>query len=158
MTKKILLAGEEITNERDRLIANYHPHLAPISDLIAIVIKEKASKVGTKVIAAQTKKANDLIKLLSNKDYVFVIELATDIWAGLTPDEQTALLDHQLCYCKAEEKDDGSIKYYLDKPDLGFFRDEVERHGWWSTSKSKATEHEINNVFGPKDGTEMILN
>lgn len=145
------LAGEDVTTTRDTLISKYHPHLALIKDEIAIVFKEKGSAVGDKKIRGCTKKAGKMIQLLSGKEFVFVIEIGNDLWQEMSDDERVALLDHQLCYCKGEEKDDGSIKWYLDRPDVIYFRDEVTRNGWWSTSGQAPETAYIEKVFGKFD-------
>jgi hypothetical protein len=146
------LAGPDIQTTKDNLIANFHPHLATISDEIVVIFKDKASVVGEKQVLGAVKKASKIIETLTGKTFVFVLELAADTWKDLTDDERIALLDHLLHYCGGEEKEeDGSMRWFIDRPDVMYFRGEVERHGFWKTSGFKAPAHEIDNLFGKKD-------
>lgn len=143
-------AGAEVTASVKDLIAKYHPHLALHDDEIAVLFKEKASSVGDNVVLGKTAKASPLLALLADKPYKFVITLAADEWQNLSDNQKLALLDHHLCYCKAEETDQsGETKFWVQPPDVAFFQAEIERHGFWRTSGSPATKNVLEELFGP---------
>lgn len=132
MAVDIWIASSDVQDVVSKLIATHHPDLALVSDDIAILFREKASKSGGNVILGKTKKAPNLLSVLGNKDYKFILELAADKWMDLTGEQQTALLDHLLCHCGVEEDPkSGDIKYTIKSPDLYFFSQELERHGNW---------------------------
>tara|TARA_B110000503_G_C6750074_1_gene251214 strand:+ start:27 stop:488 length:462 start_codon:yes stop_codon:yes gene_type:complete len=132
MAVDIWIASKDVTDVITTLIANFHPDLALISDEIAVLFREKASKSGGRVVLGKTKKAPSLLSLLGGKEYRFILELAADEWKTLDGKQQTALLDHLLCQCSVEEDEkSGDIKYTIKSPDLFFFSAELERHGNW---------------------------
>lgn len=59
----------------------------------------------------------------------FVIELNYDVWRTLLPEQQRAVMDHELCHCGRAETEDGESVYYLRKHDLEEFSEIVERYG-----------------------------
>jgi hypothetical protein len=148
MASEMWLAEEEVDMAKDSLIGKYHTHLAEISQDIAIVFKDKASEKLGKKIPGQTKKANKLVNLLAKRELVFVIELANDVWQDLSDQERMALLDRQLCFCAAIEKEDGTKKWAIALPDACYFKAEVQRHGFWYTSGDRAEDVIVNKVFG----------
>jgi len=128
-----------MTTIRD-LIAKYHPDLAICDDEIAVIFKEKAGTVGDAVVAGKSAKAPKILGILGDIDYKFVITLGADVWQQLTDPQRVALLDHHLCACRAEENPQtGMIRFYIALPDVAFFKDEIERHGFWRTSGQPAT-------------------
>lgn len=142
-------ASEEIYETMKDLITNHHPNLATIIDEIAILFKEKATQVGDTVIPGKTSKASPLLGLLSERDWKFVITLAEDEWSQMTNKQRVALLDHHLCACGAEENaKSGEMKYFVKVPDVSFFKDEVERHGFWRTSGASPQPDHIQELFG----------
>ncbi len=142
-------AGEDIHRTMKDLIAKYHPHLATIVEEIAVVFKEKATQIGDAVVAGKTAKAPPLVGILTESNFQFVITLAEDEWNGMTDKQKVALLDHHLCACGAEEEEkSGEMKYFVRIPDVSFFKDEVERHGYWRTSGAAAEPNHIQELFG----------
>lgn len=146
-------AGPEVYTAMENLIAN-NPSLkdlALIDDEILIVMKEKASVSGGTVITGKTSKANNLLGVVGEKPYKFVITLAADEWQGLSPDHQEALLFHHLSACGIEENpDSGEIRCFVRLPDVSFFRDEVEKYGFWRTSGATAEPDMITDLFGER--------
>lgn len=141
MAVDIWIASKDVSDVVTTLIANYHPDLALVSDEIAVLFREKASKSGGRVVLGKTKKAPNLLSILGGKEYRFIIELAADEWQNLDGKQQTALLDHLLCQCGVEEDEkSGDIKYTIKSPDLFFFSEELERHGNWRPSEMTAEE------------------
>lgn len=142
-------AGDDVMNTVQDLVSKYHPDLVCCTDEIAVVFKEKASTVGDVVVAGKTAKAPKLLGILGDVDYKFVITLGADEWQSLSDPKRIALLDHHLCACGAEENPkNGSIRFYVRIPDVSFFKDEVERHGFWRTSGATPTDSYISDLFG----------
>ena len=141
MAVDIWIASKDVYDVAKALIAKYHTHLAVIEDEIAIVFREKASKSGGRVVLGKSKKAPNIISVLGSKSYKFVLELAADEWQSLNGKQQTALLDHLLCYCGGEEDEKtGGMKWLLRSPELSFFEDELSRHGNWRPSEKTEEE------------------
>lgn len=141
-------AGDEIMTSVRDLIAKYHPHLALCDDEIAVLFKDKASQVGDVTILGKTTKGSPLLALLADKAYKFVITLAADEWQNLTDKQRLALLDHHLCACKAEEDPNGATKYWVQPPEVGFYQQELERHGFWRTTGTAAPKNVLEELFG----------
>lgn len=138
------------------LIAKFHPHLATISKQIAVTFKEKATEVGGVKILGKVGKAPTLLGVLGEIDYKFVIELPQDEWLRLTDQERVALLDHYLCGCGAiENEKTGEMRYFKRPPHVVFYREEVERHGFWRNGSKKAPDANlIEELFGKADDEE----
>ena len=144
-------AGSDVTNTMRDLVKKYHPHLATITEEIAILFKDKASQVGDLVVAGKASKAPALLPILSETNWKFVIILATDVWQGLSDKQKLALLDHYLCACRADEDEKThEVSYYIQPPDVSFYRDEVTRHGFWRTTGAQMKEDLIAELFGEK--------
>jgi len=153
-------AGDEVYKTMQTLIAN-NANLAPLAivdDEILIVFKEKATKSGCQVITGTTAKANALLSVVSEGDYKFVITLAGDEWLNMTMSEREALLFHHLCACGVEENpDSGEMKCFVKRPDVSFFREEVEQYGFWRTSGATPEPDYINELFGvPKQQAPAV--
>ena len=142
-------AGDDVLNTIKDLITKYHLDLALCSEEIAVIFKEKSSKVGDAVVSGKTSKASKLFGVLGETDWKFIITLGADTWEELTDAQRVALLDHHLCACGAEENQQtGNIKYFVRLPDVAFYQDEIERHGFWRTSGSPIKPDLIKDLFG----------
>jgi len=137
------------------LIAKYHPHLATIVGQIAVLFREKAGKAGEHVVFGKSKKAPSLLGVLGDVDYKFIIEIAADEWQGLADGEKVALLDHHLCACRGtEDEQTGDMRFFLQPADVAFYREEVERHGFWRSKSGKTADADlIMDLFGPDQAT-----
>jgi hypothetical protein len=148
-------AGTEVYKTMETLIAN-NANLAPLAlvdDEILIVFKEKASKNGDHVISGKTAKANALLSIVDpeQKDWKFVITLAGDEWQSMSDADREALLFHHLCACGVEENPEtGNMKCFVRLPDVSFFREEVEKYGFWRTSGTTPEPDLIDELFGEK--------
>lgn len=146
------MAEDEVINTVKELIANHHPDLVQVEDQIAVLFREKASKSGDVSILGKSKKAPGVMSVLGSKDWKFIIEIADDEWGSLNNKQRVALLDHHLCACRVEldEQHGGVKKCYLQQPDVSFYRDEVERHGFWRSGRTfKPPENDlISDLFG----------
>ena len=76
MAVDIWIASKDVSDVVTTLIANYHPDLALVSDEIAVLFREKASKSGGRVVLGKTKKAPNLLSILGGKEYRFIIEFS----------------------------------------------------------------------------------
>ena len=130
------------------LVANHHPHLALYVDEIAVIFKDKTSKIGDAVVLGKTAKAPAILNVLGDGSYKFIITLAANEWKDLSGAEQLALLDHHLCGCRVQEEDSGAIKTWVQPPDVAFYKGELERHGTWRTSGTAASPDLIQQLFG----------
>ena len=144
-------ADKSLYDTVKELIANHHTDLVDVEDEIAIIFREKASKTGDgRVHLGKSRKAPPLLGVLTTTDYKFVIELAGDEWNSLNNKERLALLDHHLCACRVEkDQTTGEIKKCWIQPPVGFYREEVERHGWWRTGHvTPPDQTTIDVIFG----------
>jgi len=146
-------AGDEVYKTMQTLIAN-NLNLAPLAlvdDEILIVFKEKAGKNGDHVIAGKTSKAAPLLAVVDEKDWKFVITLAGDEWQSMLDKDREALLFHHLSACGVEENPDThKTKCFVRLPDVSFFREEVEKYGFWRTSGATPEPNLIDELFGDK--------
>lgn len=149
---EIWKAGPEVMKKVQKLIANYHPHLALIEEDIAVVFREKATEKAGKVIMGATKKATPLLAVLTDKKftYKFIVEIGADVWKELDDRQQSALLDHHLCAMKVEEDpNSGETKCSLRPADFVGYKEEVERWGMWRPMDDE-TLSVIEEMFGKK--------
>lgn len=149
MAVDIWLASKDVNDVVTTLISKFHPDLALVDEEIAVLFRERASKSGGRVVLGKAKKAPNVLSVLGDKEYKFILEVAADEWQTLDGKQQTALLDHLLCHCKVEEDEkSGDIKYSLKTPDLFFFSEELERHGNWRPSEQTDEEkEEVENLL-----------
>jgi len=135
---ELWFAEDEIKNTVKELISKYHPDLVVVEDQIAILMREKASKTGEYVKLGASKKAPTVMNVLGTKDWQFIIEIADDEWKSLNNKQKVALLDHHLCSLRVEldEQTQGVKKTFIQPPDVAFYKDEVERHGFWRSGRT----------------------
>lgn len=145
---ELYVAEDSILQSVKDLIGKYHPDLALVSDEIAVVFKEKSSKVGDVDVVGKTSKATPLLGILGDTKWKFVITLAADAWTEMSDRDRLALLDHHLCACGVKEDKDGNPKCFVKIPDVSFFQGEVERHGFWRTSGVAADPTDFQKLFG----------
>ena len=146
-------AAPEIYGMMQNLIANHQAlsGLALIDDEILIIMKDKATETGGVVIAGKTSKANNLLGLVGEKPYKFVITLAADVWTSLSDHDREAMLFHYLMACGIEENpDSGVMKTFLRPTQFNFYREEVEAFGFWHTSGTTPDAALIEELFGEK--------
>lgn len=143
-------ADDTVLNTVRDLIGNYHPHLALVDKEILVVFKERAGRAGNVLTPGKSKKANPLLGVVSETNWKFILELADDEWKTYTDPQRVALLDHLLCGCQVEEDPDTHmIKCSVVPPDVVFYKDEIERHGFWRAQGSPKSEDLIAELFGP---------
>jgi hypothetical protein len=126
---------EEIAKE---LITLHHPHLqtARIAYLMKQADPDKPPVIkrqGKHAKAGLARTVPALYYCLTGFD--FIIEIREGWWDMLTLDQQTALVDHELCHCQRD--DDG---WYLVDHDVEEFRAILSRYGFWKDGLEQFVE------------------
>lgn len=137
-------ASDDVYSTLKKLIHAYHDRLIMYQDEIAVVFKQKKSKAGDVEVWGGVSKAPKILNgvLDENQKFQFIITLAYDAWCELSDTQRMALLDHYLCACRVEPTDNGD-KLYLSSPDVSFYQEEFERHGFWRTTGIKIDSKDI---------------
>lgn len=135
-------AGDDVMQAVENLVRHYHPHLLPFVDRIAVLFKTgSAAKIG------QVSKASPQMGVLADKPYAFVIRLSEEGWVGLSDNHRMALLDHLLCACRTAEDPNAATVFSIEKPELEYYRGEIERNGFWQHSGAGGAEL-AGRIFG----------
>ena len=146
-------ASAETHDKLKDLIASHHTHLVDVLDDIVIIFKEKASKKGDLIVYGKTSKAPAILSLLGEREWKFLIEIGYDAWQKLNDTQQTALLDHQLCFITGKEDEQtAAMKYSLTEPDVSYFTEEIARNGHWRpviNLDAETEEGSSNESVGP---------
>lgn len=144
-----ILFGEFEAAERiaEELISLHHPHLASAKFLFCC--RNKAQKQGGKQVPGYIKKASPLERHLSHKwlkhdedsaDFIMVIAL--DVWNDFDPKKRTALIDHLLTRCVADENEaTGEMKFSMRPPEVQEFPEVVSRNGLWNEGIISLVDH-----------------
>lgn len=122
------------------LIAKHHTHLADVR--VEYVYRSKHSKTAGRAVYGKARKVSGLIAFLAVNsqapvdadpgDEFFVIEIAADLWLTLSAKERKALVDHELCHCRADfDEDKDQIVLSIRGHDVEEFTEIIERHGVW---------------------------
>lgn len=108
------------------LIDEHHPDLTDAD--IVYVFRDPPAKTGGKEQWGKARKITGLNAYLAEHHAFLVVEIALDIWKSLTPAEQHALVDHELCHCDWDPHHGPSIVPH----DIEEFVAVVSRHGLWN--------------------------
>ena len=142
-------AKKEVYATAKQLIAKHLPDLVMLEDDIAILFREKSPEVDGKPVAGTTAKAPEILGILGDKDWKFIITLGADVWDELADKERQALLFHHLSACGLKENPTtGNTKYFKKPPDVAFYEDEVKLFGFWRTSGTQPEDDVIADLFG----------
>lgn len=110
-----------------RLIPQFHPYLSGAT--ILFLFTDKRRKKCDRVKLGSAAKMNDLQKFLSSglesveSGYDYLIILDANEWAFMSNDEQSRLVDHELCHCKVFVKSGKNWVRLPDGSDLSEFAD-----------------------------------
>lgn len=131
---EIYVAGPEVTELAERVIREYRPEL--LTAEIRYVFKDKASKRNGKVVIATARKASSRDNVIYSTpgnqiDLEFIIQIGADAWMPLSPDQQKAVLHHELRHCGYKENKDGDLVPVIIPHDLEEFSDVIEAHGFY---------------------------
>jgi hypothetical protein len=144
MARQMYKPAPDVEKIARQLIHKHHPHL--MKRRVEFAFTGKAPKNGTREVWGTARIVNGLSAFLANKDQVeefdadgmnedfFVICISEPIWGLLSERRRKALVDHELCHCWVEEKDDGGTCLKLVHHDLEEFGAVVERWGVWRDS------------------------
>ncbi len=127
-----------------QLIVRYHPNLS--SATFRFLCRNKASLRAKEKVPGYVKKASPMDKHLCGGECDFIMVIALDVWNDLNERARTALIDHLLMRCNAEEDPKtGEMKYSVRAPQVQEFPEIALRHGRWN----EALE-ELGNSLKPK--------
>jgi hypothetical protein len=141
MARSKFKPAPEVEKIARELIREHHGHL--LKRRVEFVFQEKAPKSGTKEIWGTARIMNGLAAFMANRDQVeeyddeamnedfFVITISEPVWGLLSERCRKALIDHELCHCWVEEKDEGGTSLKLVHHDLEEFGSVVQRWGVW---------------------------
>lgn len=154
-------AGKDTYQIVDHLVATKFPHLALIHDSvdsghesqILIIFREKAGKASGRLTLGTTKKAPQILHVVTGHEYKYVIELAGDVWLNeLNDKEREALLFRQLCACAVEEDpESGEIKCGIAAPDVQYYYSELDAYGDWMPRLDEEEDEKQGAVSGARD-------
>lgn len=128
----------------ERLIEQYHEHLADAKIAIAWRYGWKANADG-RVVLGQAKKGSDLDREMHGFDFVILLNHEAVNGGSLNDKQIEAVIDHELCHCQVskdqngERKTDenGRVVYRIRKHDIEEFQEIVARHGCWKDELEK---------------------
>lgn len=126
--------SDELKQVAERLIANYHPHLANAK--IAYIFKDKCSRRNLTLDGSEqqivwgsaSKMGSGKYEILTGKD--MAIEIGYDEWQQWNSTQRDFVVDHYLSQLSGEEDDkNGEMKFFTIPVPIGFFPDVINRHG-----------------------------
>lgn len=117
--------------EADRLvwhvIEKWHKHLEGAS--IVALGRPKAAKKDGKTVFASLSLATPKDRALLDHECDYILTIGLDAWATLTPKQQLACIDHEMCHGLGYDPEKGT--WLLVGHDVEEFAVIVQRHGWW---------------------------
>lgn len=143
---------EEVYGVMDTLVAEHHPHLVEAEAEIALIWLLTPSYSSGKLILGRAQRAatmaNALAGLVAKKnhrDFNFVISLDAGAWERLAPDQREAVMDHLLCHCFCELKEqdpngNAGWQWKIRRHDIEEFTEVVQRHGLYMTDLQEFVE------------------
>jgi hypothetical protein len=118
----------------------HHTDLAAQDARLCILMRSPAATRRGKTVLGTAAKASAKDCALLGEDVQFIITLSQDDWKVMPDRQKRALLDHELCHCRAEVDDDGETKWSLAGHDIEEFTDILKRHGAWNDSIVQVVE------------------
>lgn len=121
-------ANEEIHETMRELVGKHHPDLALVVDEILIVFMEKGGKA---TVPGSASRVSPMMNLVGGTSYKFMIVLPADKWEHeMTSREREILLNHHLFSCRVDEEPiTAELKFYMARPDVIAFAENVEIYG-----------------------------
>jgi hypothetical protein len=154
----------------DKLIGEYHPHLALAKIALAWNHAWKCDK-DSKLVLGKCKKASDLDReissLIDGEPYDFVILLNFPVWSSedFGPLQKRALIDHELSHAAADMAEDGETQktdskgrlcWRIRKHDIEDFAEIVGRYGFYHQALEKFVRSCVKKEQG-KFGKQLKL-
>lgn len=125
---KVYQASEEVMTVAAELIATVHEHLVQ-ANICYLFRTDEWTKKG-RYIYGKAYKVPEQWRYLSGYDLLMVINRS--VWTTLTPEQRTALVDHELCHFERIDDAAGNVKSWtLVDHDVEEFIGVVRRHGLW---------------------------
>lgn len=148
----------EVEKIAGKLIHNHHGHLSSVR--IEYVFSDKTAKRKGKPIWGEARLISGISSFLAGNnptldqveeasveespvdDGFFTVIISKPVFDSLPVSHREALIDHQLCHCRAglkKPKGGGEAKTYLSlaSHDVEEFTEIVERHGLWTEEAKK---------------------
>jgi hypothetical protein len=95
--------------------------------------RNKASSSGGEKVPGTIKKASPMERHICGGECDFIMTISLDVWNDLNPVQRTALVDHLLTRCVAQEDEkNGEMKYRVRPPQVQEFPEIAERYGTWN--------------------------
>lgn len=130
------------------LIPKYHVHLEEFA--LRIVYRSRARNAGYQRVAGGTAEiirgrfayfamTEEEIEMqrehFENPYQMFWMEIGLDVWETFSPEQQIALVDHELCHFHVEiDEEKSEPTLVIKEHDVEEFEAIVRRHGAWSGS------------------------
>lgn len=136
MAVEYFKASEDIQERVRELVMKNHHDLVICVREILVMFRTTAARRGGERVPGKASKVTAREKALMDEEFIFMLEVAEDVWKEMTYVQQEALLDHLLMHCRATENPKtGKETYKLVPPDLMVFRENIERYGMWFPSE-----------------------
>lgn len=119
-------ATPEICQQVADIATKWHERLNGRS--VAVIMQETATKRRGKAILGTCCRPPPKMLPLLEAGVEFVICLPLDMWTVLTPEQRTAVIDHELCHCGISAENG---EPYIKAHDYEEFADIAIRHGAW---------------------------
>lgn len=116
-------APQVILDLARELIDLYHADLANAN--IGFLVRDEAQESGGRIILGKSKKTPDDMRAYVPFD--FIIWIAGDWWPQMRPNQQRALLDHELSHCHLSPLGKRSMVPH----DMEEFNHIIRRYGFW---------------------------
>jgi len=131
-----------------KLISKHYHEIASAHFLF--VSRSKAAKSGGRLVPGKVSKVSPLWRYLSScalakqehngtiiddelPEPDFIMEVALDVWNGMSQQQRVALIDHLLARCVGvEDEKTGTMKYSIRPPQVQEFPEVAERNGTWN--------------------------
>lgn len=143
----------EVERIARKLIGKHHEHLNRHDVLVRCLFRDPPARSKGRLVYGKARKVSGFTAYLVGLEHndrldddgpvdFFVVEIAHDLWQGLTERQREALVDHELCHLEVElpETDDKDRTLSLRGHDLEEFTEVVKRHGLWRPQVAAFTE------------------
>lgn len=129
----LLFCDHETSEEIARnLISKHHHELAEAK--FKFLCRNKAALAGGEKIPGTIKKASPMEKHICGGECDFIMTISLDVWNDYSNTQRTALIDHLLTRCVAQEDPkSGDMKYKVRPPQVQEFPEIAERYGTWNS-------------------------
>ena len=127
----------EVAERAVGIIQEHHPDLDAPDIRIEYIFVDPPPLSKGKYVAGKCRVVTGLNAFLAceceepTADPFFVIEIARQVWDIIPPEQQTALLDHELCHASVIRDEEEVPKLSIRSHDVEEFSEIVGRHGLW---------------------------